>query len=110
MSLSGRTRRAVSNGGPRDRQPPGFCRAWRCGLVPWTDNGPSSSSGTSAMHPSLLFVIGLSLFASGGAFAEDPQIIPLWPPAPGGAASDPGDENHSGDIPTITVYLAPKEK
>ena len=28
----------------------------------------------------------------------------------GAAGSDAGDANHSGDIPTITVYLPPKEK
>ena len=45
------------------------------------------------------------------ASADEPQTYPLWPQgAPGAAGSDAGDANHAGDIPTITVYLPPKEK
>ena len=67
--------------------------------------------GTPAMHRSLAFVVGLSLLTSGRASAEEPQTYPLWPRSTRGAAgSDTGDENHAGDIPTITVYLPPKEK
>ena len=63
------------------------------------------------MHRSLAFVVGLSLLTSGRASAEEPQTSPLWPRSTRGAAgSDTGDENHAGDIPTITVYLPPKEK
>jgi acetyl esterase/lipase len=63
------------------------------------------------MLRSLIFFVGLSLLAPIGAAADEPQTYPLWPQgAPGAAGSDAGDENHSGDIPTITVYLPPKEK
>lgn len=46
------------------------------------------------------------------AFAADPPAQPLWPDgAPGALGKDKGqDDNHSGDIPTITVWLPPKEK
>jgi acetyl esterase/lipase len=63
------------------------------------------------MLRSLIFFVGLSLLAPIGAAADEPQTYPLWPQgAPGASGSDVGDENHSGDIPTITVYLPPKEK
>ena len=45
------------------------------------------------------------------AFAADPPAQPLWPEgAPGALGKETGDDNHSGDIPTITVWLAPKDK
>jgi acetyl esterase/lipase len=57
------------------------------------------------------FAVGLALLAPRGASADLPQTYPLWPQgAPGAAGSDAGDANHSGDIPTITVYLPPREK
>jgi acetyl esterase/lipase len=43
--------------------------------------------------------------------AEEPPTFPLWPAgAPGALGSETGDKNHPGDVPTITVYLAPKDK
>lgn len=52
-----------------------------------------------------------SLLAPVKAFADDPPAQPLWPEgAPGAKGSETGDANHPGDIPTITVWLAPKEK
>ena len=63
------------------------------------------------MLRSLAFVVGLSLLAPGGSSADEAADVPLWPQgAPGAAGSDAGDANHAGDIPTITVYLPPKEK
>jgi acetyl esterase/lipase len=63
------------------------------------------------MLRSLSLALGISLLSASGASAEEPRTLPLWPGgAPGAAGSDPGDENHSGDIPTITVYLPPKER
>src|SRR5262245_45542520 len=59
----------------------------------------------------LLLIVTLSLLPSAGATADEPQTVPLWPGgAPGATGSDPGDERHAGDIPTITVYLPPKGK
>jgi acetyl esterase/lipase len=58
----------------------------------------------------LACVIALSLAASHAA-AGEPQTFPLWPNgAPGATGKDAGDANHAGDIPTITVYLPPKDK
>ncbi len=69
------------------------------------------TSGPPAMLRSLAFVVGLTLLAPCAVSADEPQTYPLWPQgAPGAAGSETGDENHAGDIPTITVYLAPKEK
>ena len=63
------------------------------------------------MLRSLAFVVGLSLLAPYTASADEPQTYPLWPQArPARLGSDAGDETHTGDIPTITVYLPPKEK
>ena len=59
----------------------------------------------------LALAVGLSWFAMGRASADEPPTYPLWPNgAPGATGKDVGDANHAGDIPTITVYLAPKEK
>jgi acetyl esterase/lipase len=70
-----------------------------------------------AMRLLILSLFGLSLLATSAAMADDPKTYPLWPKgAPGSvdkdgvAGTDAGDENHAGDIPTITVYLPPKEK
>jgi acetyl esterase/lipase len=58
-----------------------------------------------------MFVIGLGLLAPRAVMAADAPTYPLWPGgAPGATGTDPGDDNHPGDIPTITVYLAPKDK
>lgn len=43
--------------------------------------------------------------------ADEPPTYPLWPDgAPGARGSETGDHNVAGDVPTITVCLAPKEK
>jgi len=43
--------------------------------------------------------------------AADPPTFPLWPQgAPGAFGTDAGGKNNPGDIPTITVYLPPKDK
>ncbi len=49
------------------------------------------------------------------ARAEDepagPKTYPLWPEgAPAAQGTNAGNDNNPGDIPTITVYLAPKDK
>ena len=63
------------------------------------------------MLRSFAVVAGLSLFVSCAAWADEPQTYPLWPTgAPGAAGSEVGDLNHSGDIPTITVYLRPRKR
>jgi acetyl esterase/lipase len=59
------------------------------------------------MLRTLALLIGLSTLGP-CAVADEPQTYPLWPK--GTAGSDAGDENHAGDVPTITVYLPPKEK
>ena len=55
------------------------------------------------MLRTLAIIVGLSSIAA----ADEPQTYPLWPK---GTATDAGDENHAGDIPTITVHLPPKDK
>jgi acetyl esterase/lipase len=60
------------------------------------------------MLRTLAVILGLSAFGPGVVAADEPQTYPLWPK--GAAGSDAGDENHAGDIPTITAYLPPKEK
>ena len=66
------------------------------------------------MSRSLLVVtafLSLGILAPGSTRAEEPPTYPLWPEgAPGAVGKETGDENHSGDIPTITVHRAPKEK
>ena len=63
------------------------------------------------MLRTLAFVVSLTLLAPVGAPADEPHTYPLWPQgAPGALGSDAGDEFHPGDIPTITVYLPPREK
>ncbi len=54
----------------------------------------------------------LALAISAPAQAEDePKTYPLWPDAaPGAQGTDTGSDRNPGDIPTITVYLAPKDK
>jgi acetyl esterase/lipase len=45
------------------------------------------------------------------AFSDEPPTFPLWAAgAPGAQGTETGDKNHPGDVPTITVYLAPKDK
>ena len=59
-----------------------------------------------------LLLSTLALAASTSVLkAEDPQTLPLWPQgAPGALGTETGGKNNPGDIPTITVYLPPKEK
>src|SRR5687768_5669863 len=53
----------------------------------------------------------VALLAPDPVTADHPQTFPLWPQgAPGATGTDAGDENHAGDIPTITVHLPPKDK
>ncbi|WP_165219470.1 alpha/beta hydrolase [Aquisphaera insulae] len=47
---------------------------------------------------------------AGTGFAQEAPTYPLWPAAKSGAPLETGDANHAGDVPTITVYLAPQEK
>jgi acetyl esterase/lipase len=53
----------------------------------------------------------LIAMASAGA-ADEPTTLPLWPDgAPGALGNDPGEDAfHSGDVPTITVWLPAREK
>ena len=61
----------------------------------------------TALIVSLLATAGLSSFS----VADEPPTFPLWPQgAPGALGAETGDKNHPGDIPTITVYLPPKDK
>lgn len=63
------------------------------------------------MRRMLSIALGASLLIPSLARADDPKPQPLWPDgAPGAQGSETGDENHSGDIPTITVWLPPKDK
>jgi acetyl esterase/lipase len=67
-----------------------------------------SISGDSDVKSALAFVVGLSVFSLSGDWADEPQTYTLWPSS--AAGSDVGDANHAGDIPTISLYLPPKEK
>ncbi|QEH37438.1 Acetylxylan esterase precursor [Aquisphaera giovannonii] len=51
-------------------------------------------------------LLPLSLPAS----AQSPPTYPLWPDAKTGPSPEVGDANHAGDVPTLTAFLAPKEK
>lgn len=63
------------------------------------------------MRPLILSLFGLSLLAPTATFAADPPTYPLWADgAPGAVGKETGDANHAGDVPTITVYLPPKDK
>lgn len=58
-----------------------------------------------------LVLLPLVLLFAPAARADEPKTFPLWPEgAPGAKGTETGDENHAGDVPTITVWLAPKEK
>lgn len=63
------------------------------------------------MRRSILSLLGFSMLVPSLSIAADPPTYPLWPGgAPGAVGKETGDANHSGDVPTITVYLPPKEK
>lgn len=62
------------------------------------------------MRTTILAVLAMALTSPILADTE-PKTYPLWPDgAPGAQGSDAGSASNPGDIPTITVYLAPKEK
>ncbi len=57
------------------------------------------------------FLFCLGLLSGFSMASEDPQAQPLWPEgAPGAHGKETGGENNPGDVPTITVWLPPKEK
>ncbi len=62
------------------------------------------------MKRSLTLLVFFSL-TSLAARGDEPIVLPLWPDgAPGALGSEPGEDAfHSGDVPTITVWLPPKE-
>ncbi len=64
------------------------------------------------MIRALLLASMACLMSASFASAEDePPTYPLWPEgAPGAQGTDTGDHNVAGDVPTITVCLAPKDK
>lgn len=55
--------------------------------------------------------LALFLVTASAAAADEPTTLPLWPDgAPGALGNDPGEDAfHSGDVPTITVWLPPRE-
>src|SRR4051812_36564732 len=56
-----------------------------------------------------LVLIGASLLST-TTIADEPKTYPLWPEgAPGATGDDKGDDRHAGDVPTIPVFLPPKE-
>ncbi|GIW87607.1 MAG: beta-xylanase [Isosphaeraceae bacterium] len=61
-----------------------------------------------------IFLVGLML--AGGwtipVAGQEPESLPLWPAgAPGALGNDPGEDPfHSGDIPTITVWLPARDR
>ncbi len=63
----------------------------------------------------LALVLALSISWVAPAMAQTgdaPQPTPLWPQgAPGAEGNSPGEDKfHSGDVPTLTAYPAPKDK
>lgn len=46
------------------------------------------------------------------AFAQEPTVLPLYPDGPPGAlgSETSGPNNGPGDVPTLTVWLAPRDK
>ena len=70
-----------------------------------------TSTGSLAMRKAFAFLLGVTLLNGPAALADDPSTYPLWPKGtPGGVGQDVGDANHAGDVPTITVYMPPKDK
>ncbi len=63
------------------------------------------------MRSALLALCGASMILASQARGDEPPTFPLWPEgAPGASGKEVGDDNHAGDIPTITVFLPSKEK
>jgi acetyl esterase/lipase len=52
------------------------------------------------------------LSAAASAPADEPITLPLWPDgAPGAKGNAPGEDAfHAGDVPTLTVFLPPKDR
>ena len=56
-------------------------------------------------------LLALALSAGPALGGEAPTTLPLWPDgAPGALGKDPGDANHAGDIPTLTVFRPDSSK
>ena len=54
--------------------------------------------------PAVLFLVIVSVCNAAGA-GEPPTTVPLYPDgAPGALGKETGDDFHSGDVPTLTVY------
>jgi acetyl esterase/lipase len=50
-------------------------------------------------------LVALSMSAMTASAGEEPKTYPLWPDgAPGALGKETGDANHSGDVPTLTVF------
>ena len=63
------------------------------------------------MRRIVVLLIGASCLMTPLALADEPPTYPIWPAAmTDRQGTDAGDDNHAGDIPTITVYLPPKDK
>lgn len=60
------------------------------------------------MRSLLLLGVAAIILPIANAAADEPKTYPLWDTAP--SNPDTGDANHAGDVPTITVFLPPKEK
>jgi acetyl esterase/lipase len=61
------------------------------------------------MRAAFASLLLLSLATTSAPAAEGPKTYPLWPDgAPGALGKETGDDFHSGDIPTITVYRPEK--
>lgn len=57
------------------------------------------------MRNTLGLLLALLLPVSSTSAGEEPKTYPLWPEgAPGALGKETGDDNHAGDVPTITVY------
>jgi acetyl esterase/lipase len=55
--------------------------------------------------------LALIVLASVVTAAEAPKPFPLWPEgAPGALGKETGNENSAGDVPTLTVYQADRDK
>src|SRR5262249_25345155 len=64
---------------------------------------PGVSGPLMPTHTGVL--VALALISPFASAAEGPRTYPLWPEgAPGALGKETGDENHAGDVPTITVF------
>jgi len=64
------------------------------------------------MRTATTTALALALLLAPEGRADEPQTIKLWPEgAPGAKGESAGEDKfHSGDVPTITAYPAPKDK